>query len=73
MQIGIMLEGQEGLNWERWIRISQQVEGLGLDSLWRSDHFFSVMARGERDSLECWTSLTELATRARRMVRWSVP
>jgi F420-dependent oxidoreductase-like protein len=67
MQIGIMLEGQEGLNWERWIRISQQVEGLGLDSLWRSDHFFSVMARGERDSLECWTSLTELATRVRRI------
>ncbi len=67
MQIGIMLEGQEGLNWERWVRISQQVEGLGLDSLWRSDHFFSVMARGGRDSLECWTSLTELATRVRRI------
>ncbi len=67
MQIGIMLEGQEGLNWERWVRISQQVEGLGLDSLWRSDHLFSVMARGERDSLECWTSLTELATRVRRI------
>jgi len=67
MQIGIMLEGQEGLNWERWVRISQQVEGLGLDSLWRSDHFFSVMARGERDSLECWISLTELATRVRRI------
>ncbi len=67
MQIGIMLEAQEGLNWERWVRISQQVEGLGLDSLWRSDHFFSVMARGERDSLECWTSLTELAARTRRI------
>ncbi len=67
MQIGIMLEGQEGLNWDRWVRISQQVEGLGLDSLWRSDHFFSVMAKGERDSLECWTSLTELATRTRRI------
>lgn len=66
MHIGIMLEGQEGLNWERWVRLSQQVEGLGLDSLWRSDHFFSVMAKGERDSLECWTSLTELATRVRR-------
>lgn len=62
-----MLEGQEGLNWERWTRISQQVEALGLDSLWRSDHFFSVMARGERDSLECWTSLTELAARTRRI------
>jgi len=67
MQIGIMLEAQDGLNWDRWTRISQQVEGLGLDSLWRSDHFFSWMAKGERDSLECWTSLTELATRVRRI------
>lgn len=67
MQMGIMLEGQEGLNWERWTRISQQVEALGLHSLWRSDHFFSVMAKGERDSLECWTSLVELATRTRRI------
>src|SRR5712692_12043849 len=67
MQIGIMLEGQEGLNWERWVRISQQVEGLGLDSLWRADHLFSVMARGERDSLECWTSLTALAQRTQRI------
>lgn len=67
MQIGIMLEAQEGLNWERWAKISQQVEALGLDSLWRSDHFFSVMGKGERDSLECWTSLTELACRTRRI------
>lgn len=62
-----MLEGQDGLNWERWARISQQVEAQGLDSLWRSDHFFSWMTKGERDSLECWTSLTELATRVRRI------
>ena len=67
MRIGIMLEAQDGLNWERWGRISQQVEALGLDSLWRSDHFFSWSTRGERDSLECWTSLTELATRMRRI------
>lgn len=67
MQIGVMLEGQEGLNWDRWTKISQEVEGLGLDSLWRSDHFFSVMHRSERDSLECWASLTELATRTRRI------
>jgi len=52
MKIGIMVEGQEGLTWERWFRIAERVDSLGLDSLWRSDHFFSVMGRTERDSLE---------------------
>jgi len=52
MKIGIMVEGQEGLAWERWFAIADQVESQGLDSLWRSDHFFSVMGRTERASLE---------------------
>ncbi|MDQ6946700.1 MAG: LLM class F420-dependent oxidoreductase, partial [Actinomycetota bacterium] len=67
MKIGIMVEGQEGLTWERWFRIADRVETLGLDSLWRSDHFFSVMGRTERDSLEAWTSLTALAQRTTRI------
>ena len=62
-----MIEGQEGLTWDRWFRIADQVERLGLDSLWRSDHFFSVMGRTERPSLEAWTSLTALAQRSRRI------
>jgi F420-dependent oxidoreductase-like protein len=67
MKIGIMVEGQEGLTWERWFRIAELVEWLGLDSLWRSDHFFSVMGQTERDSLEAWTSLTALAERTQRI------
>jgi F420-dependent oxidoreductase-like protein len=62
-----MLEGQEGLTWERWFRIADRVESLGLDSLWRSDHFFSLMGHPERPALECWTSLTALAQRSRRI------
>jgi F420-dependent oxidoreductase-like protein len=67
MKIGIMVEGQEGLTWERWFAIADQVEALGLDSLWRSDHFFSVMGRTERASLEAWVSLTALAQRTKRI------
>lgn len=58
-----MIEGQEGLTWERWFRIAERVESLGLDSLSRSDHLFSLMAHPERPALECWTSLTALAQR----------
>ena len=56
-KVGIMIEGQEGLNWDRWRLICQDAEALGFDSLRRSDHLFSVMGMVERDCIECWTSL----------------
>ena len=30
MDIGLMVEGQNGLTWERWIHICQLTERLGL-------------------------------------------
>src|SRR5881397_3883601 len=58
-KLGIMLEGQEGLSWERWRRICSDVERLGFESLRRSDHLISLMGpgTGERDCIECWESL----------------
>src|SRR2546426_11693786 len=58
-KLGIMLEGQEGLSWERWRRICADVERLGFASLRRSDHLISLMGpgTGERDCIECWESL----------------
>lgn len=63
-QIGIMIEGQDGLNWERWQRIARTVEDSGYQCLFRSDHF----AIGKNlDSLELWTSLTWLASNTERI------
>jgi len=56
-KIGIMIEGQEGLTWERWRHICSDADSLGFDSLRRSEHFFSVMGEVDRDCIECWTSL----------------
>src|SRR5437660_4568689 len=67
MKIAVMIEAQEGLTWEHWFRIADHVERLGLDSLWRSDHFFSLSGDRHRPALECWTSLTALAERTRRI------
>jgi len=55
--IGIMIEGQEGLTWDRWRALCADVERLGFGSLRRSDHFFSVMGEHARDCIDCWTSL----------------
>lgn len=56
-KLGIMIEGQEGLSWERWRRICTDAERLGFDSLRRSDHLFSLQGISDRQNIECWTSL----------------
>src|SRR6266568_1812585 len=56
-QLGIMIEGQEGLNWERWRNLCRDVEALGFASLRRSEHLISLMGDDSRDCIDCWTSL----------------
>jgi alkanesulfonate monooxygenase SsuD/methylene tetrahydromethanopterin reductase-like flavin-dependent oxidoreductase (luciferase family) len=66
-QIGIMIEGQEGLSWERWRRICADAESLGFASLRRSDHLISLMNAPERDCIECWASLALAAEWTKRI------
>ena len=66
MDIAIMLEGQNGLNWPRFQRIAHTVEVLGFAGLYRSDHFTNVEPP-DIDSLELWVSLTWLAGHTRRI------
>ena len=60
-QIGIMIEGQEGLNWPRWKRILQTAEDCGYQSVFRSDHFTNPVGE-DKDSLELWISLAYAAS-----------
>jgi alkanesulfonate monooxygenase SsuD/methylene tetrahydromethanopterin reductase-like flavin-dependent oxidoreductase (luciferase family) len=66
-QVGIMIEGQEGLSWERWRRICHDVDTLGFASLRRSDHLISLMDDPERDCIECWASLALAAEWTKRI------
>jgi F420-dependent oxidoreductase-like protein len=66
MDIAIMIEGQNGLNWPRWMRIVQLVEELGFAGLYRSDHFTNATPP-DLDSLELWVSLTWLAVNTKRI------
>jgi F420-dependent oxidoreductase-like protein len=66
MDIAIMIEGQNGLNWPRWKRIVQAVEDLGFAGLYRSDHFTNS-SPPDIDSLELWVSLAWLADNTRRI------
>ena len=66
LEIAIMIEGQNGLNWKRWQDIAQAVEDLGYAGLYRSDHFTNANPP-DLDSLELWVSLTWLASHTRRI------
>lgn len=66
LDVAIMIEGQNGLNWPRWQRMVAAVEDLGFAGLYRSDHFTNANPP-DKDSLELWVSLTWLATRTQRI------
>lgn len=66
MELAIMIEGQNGLNWPRWQRLVTAVEELGFSGLYRSDHFTNARPP-DKDSLELWVSLTWLADHTRRI------
>jgi F420-dependent oxidoreductase-like protein len=66
MEIAIMVEGQNGLNWPRWQRLAQAVEDAGFAGLYRSDHYTNANPP-DKDSLELWVSLTWLAGNTKRI------
>lgn len=64
-QIGLMVEGQFGLTWERWQRLLQAAEDLGYQCLFRSDHY--TIQPPDQESLETWISLTYAASHSKRI------
>lgn len=66
IEVAIMIEGQNGLNWPRWQRMARAVEDLGFVGLYRSDHYTNANPP-DRDSLELWVSLTWLASHTTRL------
>jgi F420-dependent oxidoreductase-like protein len=67
IEVAIMVEGQEGVGWERWRRLARAVDDLGYAGLYRSDHFPNDQTGSYRDSLELWASLTWLAQNTSRI------
>ena len=66
LEVAIMVEGQEGIGWDRWRRIARTVEDAGYAGLYRSDHF-PYETGSYQDALELWTSLAWLADNTRRI------
>jgi F420-dependent oxidoreductase-like protein len=58
-----MIEGQEDVNWLDWVALADACERSGVEALFRSDHYVSVLGEGERGSLDAWGTLNALAAR----------
>jgi F420-dependent oxidoreductase-like protein len=66
LDVAVMVEGQDGVDWPRWRDIASATEDGGFYGLFRSDHF--VAHRGDRrDALEMWVSQTWLASHTSRI------
>jgi F420-dependent oxidoreductase-like protein len=61
-----MIEGQEGVTWEDWVRLARLTERHGLEGLFRSDHYTAII-RDRADALDAWATLAGLAAVTERI------
>ena len=66
VELAIMIEGQDGLTWERWRRLATMAEDGGFAGLFRSHHFTNPEGP-HTDALDLWASLTYLACTTSRI------
>jgi alkanesulfonate monooxygenase SsuD/methylene tetrahydromethanopterin reductase-like flavin-dependent oxidoreductase (luciferase family) len=63
VRIALMIEGQEDVTWEDWVALAETCERSGIEALFRSDHYLSVMGEHERGALDAWAVISALAAR----------
>ncbi len=66
MRVCLMIEGQEGVTWEDWVRLARLTEEHGLEGLFRSDHYTAII-RADAPALDAWATLAGLAAVTERI------
>lgn len=66
MRVCLMIEGQEGVTWDDWVRLARLTEEQGLEGLFRSDHYTAII-RPDADAHDAWTTLAGLAAVTERI------
>jgi F420-dependent oxidoreductase-like protein len=61
-----MIEGQEGVTWDDWVRLARLAEEHGFDGLFRSDHYTAII-RERAGALDAWATLSGLAALTERI------
>jgi F420-dependent oxidoreductase-like protein len=66
MRVCLMIEGQEGVSWDDWVRLARLAEELGFEGLFRSDHYTAII-RPDADAYDAWATLAGLAALTERI------
>jgi alkanesulfonate monooxygenase SsuD/methylene tetrahydromethanopterin reductase-like flavin-dependent oxidoreductase (luciferase family) len=66
VRVCLMIEGQEGQTWEEWRALAHACEEHGLEGLFRSDHYGSLLGP-RRAALDAWATLSGLAVETSRI------
>jgi F420-dependent oxidoreductase-like protein len=66
MRVCLMIEGQEGVTWDDWVRIARSAEEQGFEGLFRSDHYTAIM-QPQAAALDAWATLAGLAPLTERI------
>jgi F420-dependent oxidoreductase-like protein len=61
-----MIEGQEGVTWDDWVRLASLAERHGFEGLFRSDHYTAII-RPRADAHDAWATLAALAAVTERI------
>jgi alkanesulfonate monooxygenase SsuD/methylene tetrahydromethanopterin reductase-like flavin-dependent oxidoreductase (luciferase family) len=61
MRISLMIEGQEGVTWQQWVALAHAAEAAGVEGLFRSDHYRSIVRGEPAGALDAWATLAGLA------------
>lgn len=56
-----MIEGQEDVTWEDWRALADACERHGVGTLFRSDHYLTVVPGSGRGALDAWATICGLA------------
>ena len=67
MQIGIVIEGQMGLSYERQRALAQRAEALGFSAFYRTDHYESFPGPDDQPTTDAWSVLAGLARETSRI------
>lgn len=66
MELGVMVAIQEDVTWDGWLRVVDFAERVGFESIWTSDHLWTVIPGLVKQSLAMWPALTAAALKTSR-------
>ena len=67
IEYGVQIEPQFGYTYQHISKVAKVAEKHGFESLWTSDHFLIRPEAVDVNCLECWTTLSALATETKTL------